>query len=98
MAEFTLCICEKCREILPERGENIVECQECNRKLCLDCCEADFSDEASENGTWGLCQYCTGNDATDEQLLSFAAKKLSMSVEDLKKQYLKEFVLPDEEE
>lgn len=87
--EFKLVTCDVCGIILPLTGGNIVECQSCDKHFCLDCCEADFSDQAQENGYWGECQFCTGNDATTEQLLEYAVKRLHMTVEQLKEEFLR---------
>ena len=89
--EFQLVACDVCGDILSTRGGNMVECDGCERHFCLDCCQADFSDQASDDGTWGECQFCTGNDATTEQLLEFFLKKNNMTIEQLRDMYFKEF-------
>jgi hypothetical protein len=89
--EFEMVSCCVCGMILPNRGGLVAWCQSCDKTFCMDCYMGDWSDESFKNGTEGMCQFCMGEDATDDQLLEFALKKLALSKDELKEECLREF-------
>jgi len=87
--KIEMATCCVCNDILVLNSGNEYVC-DCGREFCLDCTKADFSDSDDED--YGLCQFCTGNEATDEQLLNFALKRLGDTKEELLEDYRIDFV------
>jgi len=62
----------------------------CGKSFCFECLKVDFS---NENEDYGLCQYCTGDEATDKQLLEYALDRLNINKESLFKDYKFDFIM-----
>lgn len=89
--------CAACGNVLADSAD-YGRCPNCNRRFHVDCiqlsCEDDEVDESESDGSEDeecYCQFCGGDDADDDQLLSFAIRKLNISKEELKRLYLEEY-------
>ena len=78
-----------CGESTCDCDDDYCPCDSCGERFCSSECVGVERDE--DVGYHTSCRYCSGQDATANQLLEFALGKLKLTEAELKEMYLKEF-------
>lgn len=80
-------ICDGCNQLNHYDDDSFIRCDCCGCEYCCSDC-GDVEQDSSCNDDKFTCKFCRFEDVRDLELLQFAQKKLNLSKEELKQEYI----------